>query len=124
MRDKHRYLTKQEGSPQWKNYTEQDYVFNVRLFRRFMQKKDAIMRTCLSLQTLPATDEATTRRRTKRAVRDNDLSSTPPKKKFKVIVLDLCDSTSSDGDSDDGKDDDKGDDKGDDKDDDKAASCV
>lgn len=74
-----------KGSSQWKNFSETDYNFNVRAFRRWMKFDEQVCAQSSSLQALPETDEAFQ----KRKVKADDSSATPEpvRKRYKVQEL-------------------------------------
>ena len=74
-----------KGSSQWKNFSETDYNFNVRAFRRWMRFDEKVCAQSSSLQALPETNEAFR----KRKVKSGDSSTTPEsvRKRYKVTEL-------------------------------------
>ena len=80
-----RWLTDKPGNKQWKNFCEQDYKINVRLFRRYVKHDERIMMLCSDLNNLPETDPVHERRLEKRRLATVDSTSEPPTTKYKVV---------------------------------------
>jgi hypothetical protein len=101
-----RFLMGQPGSKQWKDFKEEDYKLNVRLFRRYVRVDRRVMLGSTSLSALPDTDaysQKVSKRKVSASGGDSTASGSPAPKRYKV-------SSSEDEDEDDEGDDDEGDD--------------
>ena len=74
-----------KGSSQWKNFSEEDYKFNVRAFRRWMRFDEKVCAQSPSLQALPQTDDTFKKRKVKAG--DSSATPEPVRKRYKVIEL-------------------------------------
>ena len=74
-----------KGSSQWKNFSETDYNFNVRAFRRWMRFDEKVCAQSSSFQALPETNEAFRKRKVKAG--DSSATPEPVRKRYKVIEL-------------------------------------
>ena len=80
-----RAVLKTKGSAQWKNFTEEDYNFNVKAFMRWMRLDMKVCDQSPSLQALPDIDDTFRKRKVKAT--DSSATPEPVRKRYKVIVL-------------------------------------
>ena len=96
-----RFLMGQPGSKQWKDFKEQDYKLNVKLFRRFMHVDRRVMLQSTSLSALPDTDaysQKVTKRKVSASGGDSTASGSPAPKRYKVSSSDDDDDDTGDAD--------------------------
>ena len=77
-----RSVLKDKGSAQWKNFSEADYNFNVRTWRRWMKLDKDVCAKSPSLLKLPDTNTTYLKRKVKAS--DSSATPEPVRKRYKV----------------------------------------